>query len=521
MLDPIKNGRGWRFCSFAKFHVLLLMLGGLMALFFLVEAIRFLPVKGENIYAEAQGVAIALRWSKGVPLYADFRHPPYVMTTFTPLWYGALAVAAKLGLGNMDSLTLFGRLLSLASALGLGFLGYLCNRRLGVSKGLSLLMPLFFLSFPIMIPWVPLARPDLPALFFCLLSVYIVLGQPRAIWVTLAGVSGTVAFLIKHDSIAVPGAIVLWMLLARRWKHALLYSLVWWVPVVATYAWFNHSSPGMMHLNLAPAHFGNPALGYFHELWITVMAGFGHEFAIALLAFALLGFVFSVADPRARLLAIYFVLVGGLLVSTTALSNGGDNHYLEAALVWSLLTPMGLAGLRRSWPEASSLSFFAALFVFLFLCQALDLQRWRAFKETPPDNHRLVSLLSNRPVFSDLPYLAARNSTLELLEPTALMYQEKGGGWTSEPIIQDIRRYRYDLVILHRELGDPAWKTVRNPTLSPSLRAAIQKNYKFCFELDSAFVYAPASMPADGTSQDTCPASPVSASDRREAPALH
>jgi len=512
MLDSFRTERFCRFFSFAGFQGLLLLLSSLAAVFFVMEAIRFLPVGGDNVYAEAQGVAIALRWSNGAPLYADFRQAPYIMTTFTPLWYGALAVAARIGFNNLDTLTLFGRWLSLASVVGLGLLGYFCNRRLGVSKGLSLLMPLFFVSFPIMIPWAPLARPDLPALFFCLLSLYLVIGQPRAIWIVLSALTGACAFLVKHDSIAVPSAIVLWLVLSRRWKHAVLFSFVWWAPVAATYAWFSHSNPGMMRLNLAPAHFGVPSVGYFHELWVSVMGGAGNGFAIALLVFGLFGFFFSLEDPRTRLLGIYFLLVGVLLASTTALSNGGDNHYLEPALVWAVLTPIGLAGLRRTWPVTSSLSCFATLIVFLLLLPALDMQRWRASGEIPPDNHHIVPLLSNRRVFSDISYLAARSASFELLEPTALTYQEKGGGWSSEPLTQAMRDHQFDLVILHRALNDPRWQTVRNPSLGLSLRSAIEKNYKFCFEFDSAFVYVPATSGDVNMALAGCPVPPATES---------
>ena len=64
---------GW---SFQAFHLLLLALTGVMALLFLIEAARSLPVKGDNMYPEAAGVLAAQRWAHGLPLYEDLPSDP-------------------------------------------------------------------------------------------------------------------------------------------------------------------------------------------------------------------------------------------------------------------------------------------------------------------------------------------------------------------------------------------------------------------------------------------------------------
>ena len=111
------------FLTFRVFHLLLLSLAGCMVLLFLVEAVRSLPVTGENIYPESAGVVTAQRWGLGSPLYQDYRQPPYLVTPFPPLWYALLIVPVKLGISNLDSLTLFVRILSLLFLLGIAGLG--------------------------------------------------------------------------------------------------------------------------------------------------------------------------------------------------------------------------------------------------------------------------------------------------------------------------------------------------------------------------------------------------------------
>jgi len=172
--------------SFERFQGLLLILTGLVALFFLVEAVRFLPVRSDNMYPEAAGVLSAQRWAHGLPLYEDYRQPPYMTASFPPAWYGVLALAAKLGLQGLNKLTLFGRLLSLGCLFGVGWLGFRWNRKIGLPFWLALLTPLFYLSLPILIPWAVTARPDFPGLLLVFLSLYVISLRPTKGSVLLA-----------------------------------------------------------------------------------------------------------------------------------------------------------------------------------------------------------------------------------------------------------------------------------------------------------------------------------------------
>ena len=170
--DCVSPSRIAALLSFSNITRLLLILSGCAALLFLIEAVRFLPVTGENMYPESAGVLAAQRWAHGLPLYADYRQPPYLVTPFPPLWYGCLAIAAKFGLNDLDSLTLFGRVSSLAFLLGTMGLGYVWNLRLGLSPQLALLTPAFYLSFPVLIPWAVTARPDFLSIVLGFAGIY-------------------------------------------------------------------------------------------------------------------------------------------------------------------------------------------------------------------------------------------------------------------------------------------------------------------------------------------------------------
>ena len=117
--------------SFEFFLRMLLVLTAIIALFFFGETARLMPVHGENMTAESSTVLIAQRWAQGLPLYTDFRKPPFLIAPFPPGLYAMLAAAYKIGIHSVQSLMFLGRWLSLLSLLGIGCLAYLWSRSRG------------------------------------------------------------------------------------------------------------------------------------------------------------------------------------------------------------------------------------------------------------------------------------------------------------------------------------------------------------------------------------------------------
>src|SRR5262249_27756453 len=132
--------------SFAQFQRLLLLLTGLAALLFLIQASRYLPVRSDNEYPEAANMIVVQRWARGFPLYTDFRLAPYLLTGFPPLWYGILAMAAKAGFSHVDTLTMIGRILSIGCLLIILALTYRWNYRQGYGRVPAFLAVTLYLS---------------------------------------------------------------------------------------------------------------------------------------------------------------------------------------------------------------------------------------------------------------------------------------------------------------------------------------------------------------------------------------
>ncbi|MBS1850150.1 MAG: glycosyltransferase family 39 protein [Acidobacteria bacterium] len=522
------SGRLTAVFSFRSFHLLLLLLTGCASLFFVIHTVRFLPVIGDNMHPEAAGVIAAQRWAHGLPLYDDYRHAPYIVTAFTPLWYGIMALASKLGHLDLDALTLFGRGLSLLCLLGLVSVGYRWNRRLGHSPSLALLTPAFYLSFPILIPWAVTARPDLPSLFLVLLALYWAAFRPSPGAVCVAAVLAGLAFLIRHNAVAVPVALVLWMVWNKRWKHAFLFCAVWGVVVGSTFAVFQKISHGMFLLNLSGAQFGTFAGTYVHDIVGRLLNDPGHGFAVALFAFGLFGFlaVCRNGNSHTALLGLYLVITLGLATLGSAAAGAAVNHYLEPALALALLVPSGLAWLQNYWHRDSPLAAFAVVFLLMFLLPSLDEQRFELSRTRPENFKQFLPLLATQHVFTDIPYLSARKPQPEFVDLAALYNTENAGPkarWSPDALAQDLQQKKYDLLILNELVTLPyvaPGRYPRYPRLDAEVYNAIGHNYTLCFAAEASYVYAP--LPQDPYTPTACPAGEWSGStqDKRDSSEL-
>jgi hypothetical protein len=214
----------------------------------------------------------------------------------------------------------------------------------------------------------------------------------------------------------------------------------------------------------------------------------------------------SQRNDSVRLVKIYLAVSGALAVLGSASAGGGVNHYLEPALAMTLLVPLGLVRLQAAWREPT-LAGFAVVIMLAFLLPSLDVQRWNAMHSRPEDLRRLVPLVRNQQVFTDIPYLAARTSAPHLVDLASLINTQRVGGWaawSSAKLAQAIKEKQYELIVLSRpaEIAYlPAGRYPRAPRLDSAIQREIIQNYRRCVELnfcyglefDTCYVYEPLS----------------------------
>ena len=145
-------------------------------------------------------------------IYPDINRPPYLVTLYGPLCYVLLGIPYRLA----EAAAITPRLL-----VRLGVVGALCfcvlivlliSRRLYGSRPISWLCALFAVSSFHMVSFTTQIRGDFLALGFSLLSIYVFLltnGRPQAIG---SAICSGIAFLVKQTFLAVPIAIISWLI---------------------------------------------------------------------------------------------------------------------------------------------------------------------------------------------------------------------------------------------------------------------------------------------------------------------
>lgn len=500
--------------TFKRFQWLLIGLTAVMAILSVVAIVRFVPVVGDNVYPEAAGVVSAQRWAHGMGLYGDYRQAPYLVTAFPPLWYGALASTAKVTRADLDTMTLFGRVLSLACLAGMLALSFLWSRRGGVGLGLAVITPLLLLSFPILVPWAVSARPDFPELFLGVSALYCAGVKPSRRWLIFAAVLAGLAFLVRHNAVAVPTAVVLWLVWSRKWKDAVLFCLVWGVVVGGTLIAFDRMTGGLLLLNLSGAKFGQFAFTYVRDVLGRLLEAPGSGFACILLALGLLGLIESYRskDNRVLLVSIYFAVSCFFAVLGSAAAGAAVNHLFEPAFALALLAPVGLTRMKAEWRSTSSTAALAFVLVAVVLLPTLDVQRWNVMHGRPDDLRPLVPVVQQTRVFTDIPYLAARSSSPAYLDTASLVYAERGGsqGAWSRDLTLALQEKKYDYVILSapaEALYSRGERYPRYPHFDIAVKSAIVQNYDSCGTIGLIHVYAPHGAGTGAT--ENCGLSPV------------
>ncbi len=385
-------------------------------------------------------------------IYPDNNRPPYLVTLYGPLTYVFLSIPYRLAQTVGIAPQVLVRL-GIVGALCLSvLLTFMITRRLYNSPPMAWLCALFAVSALPMSSWTTQIRGDFLALAFSLLSLYWFLlthGRPRAIG---AAICAGIALLVKQTFLAVPIAIVSWLIYRRRYKEAFFWSTGLTLTFVAGYAIAWWREPMMLKHIAALRH---PILGYGEALRILGIAA-----SQPVVPLAVIGGLLAVRkrNPE-RLLCLIYCLVAWLLSSLTITQVGGSiNYFFEPLMASAVLAGPGLRELQR---KANRTSILVTTMLFVLLLRAFlpmlgeefaylresyasvaDYQvrktQWQSF----------VSTVSGRRLLSTYPDVTVLSTTPEIPDPFLNSTLERRGLWNSGPVVAEINARIYDLIVI-------------------------------------------------------------------------
>jgi hypothetical protein len=486
----------------------------------------------------------ALLWS-GEPLYQPLERLRFVSAPYPPLHPLLLGLANQI---TGPHVFWGGRLLSLAAGLGVAALIGLIVRRAGGSWLAGLLGASLWLSAPPVLLWATRVKPDLTALLFTSLGLFIatlslsdrrgdketrrqggtpaanrlVSRSPGLLVFLLVALCFALAFFTKQTSVTAPLGTGLALLIAdlRAFyggkragylgrlplrRRTLIYGLsylaltlgVWWLLDLATAGQFTAHVWGL--------HRGEWWSAALLRKFVALLAPYLPAAALALLVLAR-----AIRSGRALVPACY-ALVAPISLLGAGETGANHNHLLECLLALSIC-----AGIAASWlaelagsangRELSRISgsvslhsrysrIFAGLLVVLLTVQlalAYRPQQWYVGELAPDDPpERYLTFLRATPgevLADDVGLLYAAGRPLRYDDPSTMGPAAGSGVWDQSGLLQEIADHRFSAILLplnvERDTADPTGRW------TPEMLATIREHYRLAFR-DTISTYVP------------------------------
>jgi len=434
--------------------------------------------------AEAVNIQSAYTISQGHDPYGTDPNG-FIATPYPPVYLALAALWLRLG-----GLALFGgRAISLAATCAVAALaGYLVARETG-QRSAGLLAGLLFLACGPTIVWAAFYRQDLLALAFGLAGLAWLARWPHGPWVYGALVPFVLAVYTKQSALAAPLAGCLYVLWRDRrggLRFALACAAALALPLVP--------------LDLATHHGFWRQVVADHALWqfdsfqrhLQRLVSY-HRY---LLALAALGFALLLRLRRPSLLVTYAPLAAGTIVGSGVV-GANNNHLLEPLLASCILVGVlvGLCAARWRQPSAAALLVATLLLLAVQLPQLGAVGAWYDTTLLPSAMRaeRLTQVTElvrqgQGEILTDDSFLLLRAGKTGAYQNVPMLGAlASAGRWDESPLLQDLARHRFALIVIDTDVTRPELTGVY---WSPAVLAALQRYYRLLYR-DIVFTYAP------------------------------
>lgn len=418
-----------------------------------VSSLKLIPNQLENTYPESSVLFEAQLSARTGHLYFPLLERPYLSQPYGPLFYVTNMLIAKSAGLDSTATMIRARSFIFGAYLLCGLMIFALNRRLGFSWVYSSLAALLLLGIPKFLYWNVSVRPDIPYLLAMLVCVYFAIRNEDSSRFDLfaSGLAGAIGVLFKQPAIAAPAAVVIVLILRRKYRDAALFCTTFMLVVgfivgflLLRHEPFLEQSASVAKGALWSARFGMKWIAQEFVLSTTLV-----PFLIGLV-----GIAAAIRGRKAeRLLAVFAAITWLIFAATISQRGAGDNYLLPCFAVSAMLLPSAAVWLRKH------LNFSWAM---LLIAAALGWTSWRTlnleqrlfFGHFKAHASQFDALHPFR-IISDDPNFTLQGRDPELLDPFLFHSLELAGVWDATPVTKEIERQEIDLVILKC-----AWRSV-------------------------------------------------------------
>jgi hypothetical protein len=469
-----------------------LALAGIISLLSLGWNLSDLFALDEAGYGDSYILYDVLQFQRTGLIYRDLSLPPYLPAQYSPVVYALFAFANWL-IGSENPFV-GPRLIVLSAFAACVCLSISIVRTL-VSEGREWAWTVLLVSSTVSLwDWPLQLRADFIGISLGLLSLRLLIsGSRRAL--PLAGLCAGLALQLKLTFVTAGLAGMAWLALQRQWSGLFTFSAVGAASSAGLYLLYWIREPGMLSQITAIVPGVSDvrgALGLLNDALTE---------PVVLLAVVGAPTVIRRQEPRWLLMSLFAVISFGVATLTVVQAGANINYYFEPMFA---LVPFGVVGLfelRRLAHQQIGL-----VLLVLFLCaQAFMLPRardlYREIVRHRPASARnaelatLGSVVRQHRMLSTVPRIALFDDRPTLMEPYLLSYLHRVGRFDPEPILEGVRRQRFEGVFTRSRAA--TWRGV--PIIDDDLRAAITESYRPYCTLPRLLLHVPAAVPP-GTS---------------------
>lgn len=441
----------------------------------------------ENTYPEAPHIYTALRAAAAGRLYFPLSQPPYILQSYGPLYYEVGAWMARLSHGDVDRYTFFARITAFGCFVLCGMLILVICKRLRFSLSASLAAAALPMGVPLFSPWAITVRPDMYFLALMMGSLTVALWDeaPSAYVCIASGAIGGMAFLMKQPGIMVLIAIGVVWLLHKRLRQIVWLAMGALVPVVLMLALLLAHREKFLDQYLSIGK----ALRSFSDARFYTWTLLGSSARLTPIGIGALGLIPAFSSERGQMVVSFTLLNWFVGLAGMSQLGAGSNYFLAGFLGCGLLLPFALELVRKSIVFAPATLMIAIGIGYLVGSYSIGAV-FNGINMTPHP----YGTLAQFHILSDRPGIALRGRNPDLLDPFSVhMVELGGGGWSSEPIVQNVRNSDYDLVILACTGSRLVCNFRGVDFFAPAVVDAINGNYSVFCTSSAAIVLTPRS----------------------------
>ncbi len=426
-------------------------------------------------YEEGNILNAAVRLDAGQTAYPDPHVYPNILDPYGPVGYWVAAESVRLGGVNLTP----ARLVMLVCGVAIAILLVLLTREWTGSGVLAAAFGLYFVANGVARAWLPLLRVDLLAIALSLAGFWLCMpaaadGRGAGRWWLPSALLFALALFVKYTALAAPAACVLYLLVRRELRRALLLGGTLGALCLAGCLWMQAVTGGQFFFHMFRTHPDPYTFRRLAGIFILV------EPSVVALVPLLLAFFLTKARQSLGAL-LYLLCAVGVVLVTGGKAGSFINHFLEPIAACSLAGALGY----QAWAESPRAPRLLPLLPCLVGCVALYMAG--AFTQDArvvplhisgcEDVYRLVRESPARMVLSEnVGAVVLAGRVPEVSNPFVLDQLVRHREMSGEPLEEMLAQRKFGMVVLS---NDPETMEMEGSTRWwPRLVRLMDRNYR-------------------------------------------